>query len=324
MESRTGLIERAAALLREAGQESPLAPGTPPGTTPPGAPPSPPGSAGGAPTGAPTGAPLGGTATGGMRFPAGAPVAPLRQSIVLDRNHLARTGIMMPWTATARVVEEFRIVKRNIMASWQTPEPARLANRPPRVIMVTSSRPREGKTFCSINLALAFAAEENLTAILFDADGLHGGTAKLLQLPPQPGFTDLLTRERRLDEVLIQTDLPNLVVLPPGPYGPHVPELLHGKGPAQVFKDIARRYPEHVIVMDTAPCLASTDPAGFAPLANHIVFVVEAAHTQQTEIEAALSLLGGGAPVSFLLNKVPVGSSENFGSYSYDDNASET
>lgn len=316
MESRTGLIERAAALLREAGQESPVAPGTPPGAPPA----SPPGSAGGAPTGAP----LGGTATGGVRFPAGAPVAPLRQSIVLDRNHLARTGIMMPWTATARVVEEFRIVKRNIMATWQTPEPARLANRPPRVIMVTSSRPREGKTFCSINLALAFAADENLTTILFDADGLHGGIAKLLQLPTQPGFTDLLTRERRLDEVLIQTDLPNLVVLPPGPYGPHVPELLHGKGPAQVFKDIARRYPEHVIVMDTTPCLVSTDPAGFAPLTNHIVFVVEAAHTQQTEIESALSLLGGGAPVSFLLNKVPGGSGENFGSYSYYDNASET
>ena len=102
----------------------------------------------------------------------------------------------------------------------------------------------------------------------------------------QPGFTDLLTRERRLDEVLIQTDLPNLVVLPPGPPGPHVPELLHGKGPGLVFKEIARRYPEHVIVMDTTPCLASTDPAGFAPLTSHIVFVVEAAHTQQTEVES--------------------------------------
>ena len=224
---------------------------------------------------------------------------------------------MMPWTATARVVEEFRIVKRNIMSPWQSPDYPRAANRPPRVVMVTSSRPREGKTFCSINLALAFAAEENIATILLDADALHGGVAKLLQLPPQPGFTDLLTRERRLDEVLIQTDLPNLVVLPPGAHGPHVPELLHGKGPGLVFREIARRYPEHVIVMDTTPCLASTDPAGFAPLTSHIVFVVEAGHTQQTEVESSLSLLGGGGQVSFLLNKVPVGSSEHFGSYSY-------
>jgi receptor protein-tyrosine kinase len=231
---------------------------------------------------------------------------------------------MMPWTATARVVEEFRIVKRNIMATWQSPDQARPLNRPPRVVMVTSARPREGKTFCSINLALAFAAEENLTTILLDADGLHAGVSKVLQLPAEPGFTDLLTRERRLEEALIQTDLPNLVVLPPGPYGPHVPELLHSRAPAQLFREIARRYPEHVIVMDTTPCLASTDPAGFAPLASNVVFVVEAAHTQQTEIESALSLIGGTAQVSFLLNKVPVGSSEHFGSYSYYDNASET
>jgi protein-tyrosine kinase len=321
MESRIGLIERAAALLREGGQETPTAPAAPTtsieraatllrerGQENPAAPT------------ASDARPVSSEA----RLPPGAPVAPLRQSVVLDRNHLARTGIMMPWTATARVVEEFRIVKRNIMARWQSPDYPRAANRPPRVVMVTSSRPREGKTFCSINLALAFAAEENLTTILLDADALHGGVAKLLQLPPQPGFTDLLIRERRLDEVLVQTDLANLVVLPPGPPGPHVPELLHGKGPSLVFKEIARRYPEHVIVMDTTPCLASTDPAGFAPLTSHIVFVVEAGHTQQTEVESSLSLLGGGGQVSFLLNKVPVGSSEHFGSYSYYyDNASK-
>ena len=298
MESRSGLIERAAALLREAGQESP-APPVAPATSD------------------------ARSASIEARSRVGAPVAPLRQSVVLDRNHLARAGIMMPWTDTARVVEEFRIVKRNIMFPWQSPAYPRAANRPPRLVMVTSSRPREGKTFCSINLALAFAAEENLTTILLDADALHGGVAKLLQVPPQPGFTDLLTSERRLDEVLIQTDLPNLVVLPPGPPGPHVPELLHGRGPGLVFKEIARRYPEHVIVMDTTPCLASTDPAGFAPLASHIVFVVEAEHTQQTEVESSLSLLGGGGQVSCLLNKVPVGSSEHFGAYTYYyDNAS--
>jgi protein-tyrosine kinase len=299
MESRVGLIERAAALLREAGQESPVPPVAPA-----------------------TGEAR--AAAGDVRAPAGAPAAPLRQSVVLDRNHLARAGIMMPWTATARVVEEFRIIKRNIMAPWQVPDYPRTVNRPPRIIMVTSSRPREGKTFCSINLALAFAAEENLTTVLLDADALHAGVAKLLQLPQQPGFTDLLTRERRLDEVLIQTDLPNLIVLPSGPAGPHVPELLHGKGPSLVFREIARRYPEHVIVMDTTPCLASTGPVGFAPFASHIVFVVEAGHTQQTEVESSLSLLGGSGQVSFLLNKVPGGSSEHFGSYSYYDNASKT
>jgi Mrp family chromosome partitioning ATPase len=291
MDSRAGLIERAAALLRDSDQETYTSTAS---------------------------------TTLDIPTPSVSPAPPPSRSIVLDRNHLAQTGFIMPWTTTARSTEEFRIVKRNIMFPWQLPDYPKAAHRPPRVVMVTSSRPREGKTFCSINLALAFAAEENLFTILLDADAVRGDAARLLQIPPQPGFTDLLTKERRLEDVLIQTDLPNLVIVPPGAHGPHVPELLNGKGPSLVLAELARRYPEHVIVVDTAPCLASTDPAAFAPLASQIVFVVEAGHTQQTEIESSLSLLSGGGQVSFLLNKALIGSSQHFGSYSYYYNAGKT
>jgi receptor protein-tyrosine kinase len=284
MDDRAGLIERAAALLREGDSRAsvPVTPGMPE-------------------------SPVAGSAS----------APPLSRSVVLDRDHLAQTGIIMPWTTMARVVEEFRIIKRNIMFPWQLPEYSKAANRPPRVVMVTSSRPREGKTYCSINLALAFAAEENLVTVLIDGDAVQGDAAKVLKVPPDPGWTDILTGERRLHDVLIQTDIPNLVVLPPGAHGPQIPELLAGRGPSLVFAEIAKRYPEHVIIMDTPPCLASTDPAALAPVVSQVVFVIEAGHTQKTEIESSLNLLSGCPQISFLLNKTPVGSSEHFGSYSY-------
>jgi protein-tyrosine kinase len=284
MDSRAGLIERAAALLRnsngdESGVPAPLALGAP--------------------------------------VAASAPVAPLTQSVVLDRHHLAETGIIMPWTTTARVVEEFRIVKRNIMFPWQAAEHLGTAEPAPKVVMVTSSRPREGKTFCSINLALAFAADQNFVTVLIDADAVRGDTARVLKVPTEPGLTDFLAGERALHDVLIQSDIPNLVILPPGVYGPHVPELLAGRGPSLLIAEIGRRYPEHVIVMDTPPCLASTDPAALAQLAGQVVFVIEAGHTQQPEIDSSLNLLSGCRRISFLLNKAATGSSEHFGAYSY-------
>jgi len=242
---------------------------------------------------------------------------PLTRQVVLDRTHLAQRGISMPWATTARIVEEYRIIKRNIIFRWQTPEYLATAQQSPKVIMVTSSKPREGKTFSSINLALAFAAEENLVTVLIDADPVRGDAASSLKIPFEPGLTDVLAGEVRLHEALIQTDLANLVVLPPGAPGPHVPELLSGRGPGLLFADIAARYPEHVIIMDTAPCLASTDPAGLARVVNQVVFVVEAGQTQRAEIESSLNLLSSCRHISFVLNKAPAGSSEHFGAYSY-------
>jgi receptor protein-tyrosine kinase len=242
---------------------------------------------------------------------------PLSRHLELDRLRLAQTGIVMPWTTTARIVDEFRIAKRRIMFAWQLPDYPSAAERPPRVIMVTSSRPREGKTYCSINLALAFAAEENLVTVLIDSDAVRADAAKVLRIPGEPGFTEVLMGKVALEDVLIQTDLPNLVVLPPGAYGPHVPELLSGRAPNRVCAEIAKRYPEHVIIIDTAPCLASTDPAAVAAIASEVVFVIEAERTQQTEIESSVNLLSACQKISFLLNKSPVGSSEHFGAYSY-------
>ncbi len=295
MPDRPGLIERAAALLRGVEQNGERVTSPRDGKNP---------------------------ADGGnlIRPPVATPSAatrrPLIRSATLDRNYLAQNGIMMPWTTTARVVEEFRIIKRNIMFPWQLPEYPRAGNRLPRVVMVTSSRPREGKTFCAINLALAFAAEENLVSVLIDADAVRGDAAGILGLPPVPGLTDVISGEHEIGDVLIQTDLSNLVVLPSGIHGPHVPEKLAGRPLGLMLDRIADLYPEHVIVMDTAPCLASTDPAAIAAVSSQIVFVVEAEHTQPSEIEASLRMLNACQDIRLLLNKTPVGSNEHFGSYS--------
>jgi protein-tyrosine kinase len=296
MNARIGLVERAAALLRDHGGERQRSPLPDDSRTEP-----------------------------GMRDLATAPrssrvMAPqLSRNFALDRRHLARIGIIMPWTTTARVVEEFRIIKRNIRFPWQLADHtnAMADAGAPRVVMVTSSRPREGKTFCAINLALAFAAEENLVSVLIDADPIRSGASKLLRLPQEPGFTDVLAGQCQLEDALIQTDLTNLVFLPPGPHGPHIPEMLAGRELVGLLGAIAQRYPDHVIIMDTPPCLVSTDPSAIASIASQIVFIVESGHTQQSEIESSLSLLTGCERMSFLLNKVPTGSSEHFGSYSY-------
>jgi protein-tyrosine kinase len=241
---------------------------------------------------------------------------PRTRTCILDYVALGEAGLVMPWLTSSRVVEEFRIVKHHLIATWKSIGYPLPSGGSSRIVMVTSAKPREGKTFCSLNLALTFAAEENLTVILIDADPTRAGVGQYLKIPAVPGLTTVLSGEASVTDALVQTDVTNLLVLPSGAPGPQIAELLTGAGASRVFAELIRRYPEHVIVVDTPPVLASTTPAGLSPTVAQIVFVLEAGHTQRAEIEAAVNLLSGCQHISFLLNKAPP-SSGHFGSYSY-------
>jgi protein-tyrosine kinase len=110
---------------------------------------------------------------------------------VLDRGRLASFGISIPSSARSRTVEEFRLVKRNLMATWAQSDLI-ADRRGGRLIMVTSARPGEGKTFTALNLALAFASERDVKALLVDADTQHPGLPNILGIPEDRGIVDVL------------------------------------------------------------------------------------------------------------------------------------
>ena len=281
-----GLIERAAALLRqrEGAEPDPPAPSLP-RTPQPASPPAP-----------------------------SRDVEIAGPEVVFDRGRLASFGIQLPSSERSRTVEEFRLVKRNLMAAWSAAGAG--DQRPSRLIMVTSARPGEGKTFTALNLALAFATERDVKALLVDVDTQHSTLGTILDLQGKNGIVDLLAAGLDLSDVLVRTNIPNLLVLPPGKGGPHVPELFSSNQMVSLMNELMRRFPDRFIILDTPPCMASSDAAALAPLVGQIVFVVEAHRTQQDEIEAGLSMLSSCPRISLLLNKSELASA-HFGSYGY-------
>jgi receptor protein-tyrosine kinase len=287
MAETVGLIERAAALLRQQETTEPAVPIAPR------------------------------KATGG---PALTPAGP---ELVLDRGRLAGFGIAIPSAARSRTVEEFRLVKRNLVGAWSQKD-LTADRRASRLIMVTSARPGEGKTFTALNLALAFASERSVKAVLVDVDTQHSTTPKILGIDGQKGIVDVLAGNLELPEVLIQTNIPNLMILPAGRGGPHVPELLSSLEMGALLDEMTQRLPDHYLIIDTPPCMASSDAAALAPLVGQIVFVVEANNTQQGEIEAALSTLSTCPRISLLLNKSDSLATEHFGSYGYNYHSADS
>ena len=242
--------------------------------------------------------------------------SPSSPQLVLDRGRLASFGIAIPSSERSRTVEEFRVVKRNLIASWPQND---VINDPgsSRLIMVTSARPGEGKTFSAINLALSFASERSVKALLVDLDTQHPGLPRIFGFPGDKGIVDVLAGNAHLSEILIETNLPNLMIVPAGRGGPHVPELLSSREMSALLAQLTDQLADRFIIIDTPPCMASSDAAALAPLVGQIVFVIEAHGTQRDEIEAALSMLSACPRISLLLNKTDTQASEHFGSFGY-------
>ena len=80
---------------------------------------------------------------------------------------------------------------------------------------------------------------------------------------------------------------------------------------------VRRRLPRHVIMLDTAPCLSTSDPSTLAPSVDMVVMVVEAGRTQRSELGAALELVRACPNITMVLNKVRLTHRHSFGSYYY-------
>jgi len=252
---------------------------------------------------------------------AGVPPAPAVQTpsktsrtVVLDTARLALAGTV-DWNADRTpVMEELRLIKRRLLRK-AFPED-RTEDSISHLVMITSAKPREGKTFTSTNIAISISMEEDYNVLLVDADIRRQALRQNLGLEANQGFVDLLLNPGLdMADVLLRTNIPRLSVLPAGTMSDRAPELLASARMRDLIDDMARRYHDRIILFDTAPCLVSSDAATLAAHVGQVVFVVEAEQTQQHEIIAALNLISACPDISFILNKAQPLATTSYGGY---------
>lgn len=231
---------------------------------------------------------------------------------LIDASALARGGLIDWEHRDARVLEELSIAQNNLLR-YSFGENGAAAARSGHLVMVTSAHAGEGKSFIALNLAAAIAQQSERRVLLIDSDAKPNSLGHLFGLSAAAGLLDLSTGGRALADLVIPTAKANLEFLPLGGHG----ESLSRTRMASLVAEIGRQDKERLIILDTAPCLLSSDPHTFAPIVGQTVFVVAAGLTQQGEIETALDLVQSCPVVSLLLNKVRSGSGLAFGSYGH-------
>jgi protein-tyrosine kinase len=222
------------------------------------------------------------------------------QSINLARLH--RMGVVAPDAEKSQIAEEFRIIKRPLIANAFGQGTARVKNG--NLIMVTSSLPGEGKSFCAINLAISMAMEMDRTVLLIDADVAKPRVPEYLGIHADKGLLDVLQdKDLKLSDVLIRTDIAKLTVLPAGRTYKRATELLASAAMTRLIEDIGNRYPDRIILFDSPPLLATSEASVLATHMGQIVMVVEAERTSQEAVREALSHIQSCEVVGMLLNK---------------------
>ena len=237
------------------------------------------------------------------------------QHFELDIQRLHGMGYNVP-TDQSAVTEEFRLIKRGLLDTAFAKTWDESGN--PNLIMVTSCAPNEGKTFTAVNLALSMAFEHETRVLLIDADVVKPSIPGVLGFEAKRGLVDaVLDPSIDLADMLIRTSVKNLMLLAAGQSTALSSELLASAKMMRFVDEIAKRFADGVVILDSPPVLARSEATVLARHAGQIVFVVEAERTSKAAIEDALRLLDRKR-VRFVMNKAaPAPMRGGFGKYYY-------
>lgn len=190
------------------------------------------------------------------------------------------------------------------------------ADRPLRTLTVASARPQDGKSTVAISVAITLA-QGGRRVLIVDTDLRRPRLRKAFKLPSGVGLTSLLAGEASFDEALQATDVPNLTLMQCGPIPPNPSELLHTRRFAEVIEEAKQRY--DIIVFDTPPLGAVTDPAIIATHTDGTLLVVRARRTTRASVDAAVRQLQSVSArlVGAVINDVDLTSSTYGDYYAY-------
>ncbi|WP_414828137.1 XrtA-associated tyrosine autokinase [Alteromonas sp. H39] len=242
--------------------------------------------------------------------PVGASEAPKQANAVpgekrpfkLNFQQLDERGFVSLVGNRRQINEEYREIKRKLLSNAFGPLAKTLHNS--NIIMVTSSRPSEGKTFSATNLALSIASEQDKTVLLVDADVLKPNVLNTLKLERRNGLMEYLMGEvDDIADVIYPTNLETLKIIPAGRFHHKSTELLASQRMHDIVDEFANRYSDRVVVIDTPPLIGITETAVLANFAGQAMVVIEEGRTKLNDIRFAVDRLNPDMAIGFVVNK---------------------
>jgi polysaccharide biosynthesis transport protein len=190
-------------------------------------------------------------------------------------------------------------------------------------IVVTSAIPGDGKTTCSVNLALCLAQIEGARMLLIDGDMRKMNVHSYFKMPNDKGLSEILSGQASFSQCIVSTGIQNLDVLRAGSAPPNPGELLLSENFKTLLGELGKIY--HRIVIDTPPVMSTDDTLSLAPSVDGVIFIVKANQTSFRFVDKCMTGLKqrGARVFGVVLNHIDTTSAHYYyynyysGYYSY-------
>jgi exopolysaccharide transport family protein len=209
----------------------------------------------------------------------------------------------------SQMAESYRALRTSLLLTF--------AGGPPKVILITSALPEEGKTTTSVNSAIVLA-QKGTRVLLIDADLRRPSIHKTFGMGPKLGLSNVLTGTATLQQAIIpSTILPELFILPAGTPPPNPAELLASTKMKNILEELRKQY-DHIVI-DSPPTLSVTDAVVMSTSADAVVLVIRSGHTTKPALRRARDILlqVNARVCGVLVNAVDLNSPDYYYHYEY-------
>lgn len=183
--------------------------------------------------------------------------------LTLSKGNGINLDQLLALDARSSVAEAYRVLRTSVLLSS--------TERPPKIILVTSGQPGEGKTTTAVNTAISLA-QLGSSVLVIDCDLRKPAVHKLLGVDHVVGLSTYLSRRGELDDVIQKLPIPNLSVLTSGRIPPNPAEMISSARMKEMLALLSERY-DHIII-DSPPLLKVTDPVILSTMADGVILVV--------------------------------------------------
>ena len=216
------------------------------------------------------------------------------QTVSIDPNVLRNNRVIMALYNEPRS-DIFRVLRTNVLKQ--------LRENNCNSFAITSSTAGAGKTFVSINLAIAMAMEGNQSVLLVDADFRRPAVGQYLGLKCKFGIVDCLKSNVPLEDTLINPGIERLVLLPGKTSSYNASELISSRKMLNLVEEIKARYPSRIVIFDLPPLFVADDAMLFMPYVDAALLVVEDGKNTSDELQHSMHILEQTNLLGLVLNK---------------------